>query len=124
MPARPSNIGGQAELLHVVNQSIRELNIRIDNLGKVIPIHRIVAASGLLNFGTIPANSSVERQIRMSGASQKGSASASPQLQIGDHLQWSAYIPSSGLVTVRLSNPTGSPIVANTVMWNASVTQT
>jgi hypothetical protein len=122
VPARPSNLGGE-EILNVVNQSIREIQIRIDGLTKMIPVHRIVAGSSSLNLGTIDAGASVERTIQVSGAKQSGSASASPQLEPGAGLTWSAYITQNGAVTVRVSNPTGSPITANIVKWNASVTQ-
>jgi hypothetical protein len=122
MPARPSNLGGE-EVLNVVNQSVREIQIRIDNLAKVLPIHRIVAASATLNFGSIPANSSVDRVLQMAGAKQTGSASASPQLPVGAHLSWSASITGNEQVTVRVTNPTNAAIVANVVKWNSHVVQ-
>lgn len=124
MPARPSNITGVQDLLNVINQSVRELHIRIDNLNKQVPQHRIIKTSGLLNFGTIGANATVERNLLIAGAAQSGSASASPQLTLGGlGLQWSSYIPKNGAVTVRLTNTTASPIVVNTVKWNVSITQ-
>jgi hypothetical protein len=123
MPARPSNIGGTQDILPTVNQLIRELQIRVDSLNKILPIHRTVAATGTLNFGSIPAGSSVERTIQVAGARQNGTAFASPQLEPGAHLMWSAKITGTGIVTVRLVNPTSAPITANTVVWNATVSQ-
>lgn len=99
------------------------MQIRIDGLSKVIPIHRIVAATSTLNFGSIPPGSAVERVIQVAGATQNGSASVSPQLEPGAHLTWSARITGNGEVTVRLANPTTGAIAANSVKWNASVTQ-
>jgi hypothetical protein len=123
MPARPANIGG-ADILNVINQSIREIQIRIDGLKKVIPIHRIVAATGTLNFGPIPANQAVSRNVRVAGARQQGSASASPQLDLGNaHLIWSSSILSTDTVAVRLLNPTSGPVTPHTVLWNVTVTQ-
>ena len=123
MPSRPANISSQQDILPTVNQLIRELAIRIDGLNKAAPVHRTVGASGTLNIGMVPAGSTVERTLRVTGAQQQGSVSASPQLQIGAHLGWSAYISGTDTVTVRVSNPTNSPITANTVVWNTIVTQ-
>lgn len=124
MPARPGNIGGVGDLLPVVNQLLRELQIRIDGLNKLQPTHKVLSASGTLNFGPIPANQAISRNIRVVGAKQNGTASASPQLDLGNpHLVYSAAIISTDTVAVRLLNPTSSPVTPHAVTWNASVVQ-
>ena len=124
MPARPANITNAQDILPTVNQLLREVQIRIDGLNKILPIHRIVAATGTLNFGAIPPNEAVTRNIQVAGAAQKGSVSASPQLDLGNpHLTWSASIIGTNLVAVRVLNPTAAPVTPNTVSWNASVVQ-
>lgn len=123
MPARPANLSGQ-EVLNILNQNIREIQIRIDKVVKSQPVHKIYKSSGTLNFGSIGANTALERNIKVAGAKQNGAAHASPQLTLGNsNLIWSAYVPSNGLVTIRVLNPTGSPVTPNTVTWNASVSQ-
>ena len=118
---RPANIGGP-EALHVVNQLLREMQDSIDRLRANIPQHKIQMKTGTLNFGAIPAGTAVERSAQVAGAAQKSTVKASPQLGLGNtHLTWSEFVPSSGVVTVRLFNPTGAPITPNIVTWNFSV---
>ena len=125
MPARPSNITSQQDLLQTINQSIRELHIRIDGLNKQVPLHKVIKATGTLNFGSIPANTGVERSARVAGTTQKGTVHASPQLTLGNLslIVASAFVASNDTVTVRLYNPTGGAIVPNVVSWNFTVTQ-
>ena len=125
MPGRPANIGGQQDVLHVLNQNIREMNDRIDQALKNLPLHKILKATATLNFGSIPANTGVEREAFVAGATQKGTVHASPQLTLGNSslIVASSFVNQSGKVTVRVYNPTASPITPNTVSWNFTVTQ-
>jgi hypothetical protein len=103
---------------------LRELQIRIDGLNKILPIHRIVAATGTLNFGSIAPGSSVQRNVQVAGASQQSSVSASPQLSLGPTgLAWSAQVSGTGVVTVTLVNHTTGTVTPSVVKWNVSCTQ-
>jgi hypothetical protein len=124
LPARPANSAGLQDILSAVYQLIRELQIRVDNLGKVIPIHRVVAATGTLNFGSIAPGGSVQRNVQVAGAGQQGAVSASPQLSLGAvPLAWSAQVSGSGVVTVTLVNHTTGTVTPNVVKWNVTCTQ-
>ena len=127
---RPTNLNLPAEGLpddvrnklstwaHVISQGIREANQNLDSLSKR-QSKRIGTTSALLNFGSIPAQSVVERNINLLGANQNLVPHASPRNSLGNvNLTWSAYIVSNGVVTVKLSNPTTGAITPNTVTWN------
>lgn len=122
MPARPANINGSQDILSAVNQLIRELQIRVDNINKTASVHRTLMATGTLNFGAIPPQQAVSRNVQVAGATQSAAASASPQLNLGNpHLTWCAQVLSSGVVQVNVLNPTGGTVSPNTVTWNVSV---
>ena len=124
MPARPANITNVNDLLPTINQLLRELQIRIDSINKARPPISTLTATSTLDFGTIAPNSSLQRNIRVAGASQKASVSASPQLSLSTTpLAWSAQVSGTDLVTVTVVNHTSSPIAVNTVKWNTAVTQ-
>ena len=124
MPSRPANIPGTDQAAHVVNQSVRELHARIDDLAKKVSPHSVLKSSSKLSFGAIGANSTVERTFILQGASAQGTAHVSPQLTLGNtNLIWSAYVSKQNQVTVRLLNPTGAPVTPNTVTWSVSVIQ-
>ena|SRR6266478_3937392 len=125
MANRPANIGGTQDAFHVLNQNIREMNDRIDQALKNLPLHKTFKATATLNFGSIPANTGVERSATLTGATQKGTVHASPQLTLGNTnlIVASAFVSGSNQVTVRLFNPTASPIVPNVVSWNFTVVQ-
>lgn len=121
MPNRPANITKfDSSGLHVLNQNLREIQIRIDDVQNRIPVHRIVKATPILNFGSIPANGFVERAGTVTGATQQGAVHASHQLQLGNNnlIIAAAYVSGKDQVTVRLYNPTANPITPNTVKWN------
>lgn len=112
-----------AEGLHVLNQSIRELHIRIDDVNERIPVHRIVKSTPVLNFGAVPGNGFIERTGFVPGASQQGAVHASHQLTLGNSnlIVAAAFVSGKDQVTVRLYNPTANPITPNTVKWNLAV---
>ena len=122
MPWRPANITGTKDILHVVNQLVRETNQRIDDTNKTIPPK--IFSVGRLDFGTIAANSSVERTVTTLGATAGGVPHVAPKTYIGDpNVIWSAYISSTHQVTIRLLNPTATPVIPSVVAWNVSVAQ-
>lgn len=122
-PWRPANIKDlPGEPAHVINQSVRETNARIDNLVALQRPH-VKGVSNIV-FGSIPGNSSVEVPVHLFGALPQGVAVASPAdgLDIGSvHLAWSARITAPNTIAVKLTNPTTSPISANTIKWNLGV---
>jgi hypothetical protein len=123
VPNRPAKVTGP-ETLHVLNQSIIEIQARIDQAQRSIPLHKSLKTSASLNFGAISANSTVERSANIPGVTQSATVHASPQLSLGNsNLIWSAYVRSSGVATIRLLNPTGSPVTPNTVTWNIAILQ-
>lgn len=128
MPAKPSNISSQKDLLPTLNQNIREIHIRIDKALQQIPVHVPLKASSTLNFGLIAAQTAVERTLNLPGASTKGIAHVSPALTLGTTaghkaLIWSAYVSQQNQVTIRLMNPTGAGVTPNSVVWNATCIQ-
>src|SRR5579859_2524991 len=114
---RPANIKGlPAEAAHVINQLMRETNMRIDDTNKRLPTHQQLKGQGVLNFGTIPANTAVERTINLLGIGSGAAVMANPVLNLGNaNLIWSAHVPTSNQVTVRLLNPTSSPVTVNKI---------
>lgn len=123
MPSRPSNITSFKDILPTINQLMRELAVRIDKVQSTIPNIHVLAGNAELSFGMIPAGSSVTRNIQLRGVKQTAAISASPQLEVGQHLQWSARPNGTDSITIVVSNPTTSPITANTVKWNVTAQQ-
>lgn len=74
-----------------------------------------------LNFGSIANNSSQELTVSVPGASVGSSCSCSPSGSIEAGLQWTCYVSSTGVVTIRLSNVRGSSINPVSKNWKVSV---
>lgn len=122
MPWRPARITNvHPEAAHVINQLFRETNARVDDTIARIRPH--IKATSPVVFGTIPAQTAIEVTMNVPGANTTGAVHASPAqgLDPGPNLIWSAKVSAQGQVTIRLLNPTGSPISANTIPWNVSV---
>jgi hypothetical protein len=125
VPSRPANITDltSPQGVHVLNQAIRELHIRIDQAQKSIPLHRLLKTNALLNFGAIGANSVVERSISLPGVTQAATVKASPQLAVGNvAFMWSEYVSAPGKITVRMLNSSAGALTPNTVNWNFTAT--
>lgn len=127
MPSRPANITRlDHEALQVLNQLFREIHGRLDDIEKKTPAHRQIKTSGLLVFGTVPAQNTVEAVLYVGGADTSGTVHASPAQGVSlgnNNLVWSAYVSQQNQVKIRLLNPTSSGIAANTIKWNVLVTQ-
>lgn len=122
MPWRPAKISDlSVEAAGVINQLFRETNARIDTLNAAQKPY--IKGQGTLVFGTIPANSAVERVLHVIGANTNGVAHASPAGGLDPHsnLLWSARVTGPNTVAIRVANPTGSGIAANTIKWNINV---
>jgi hypothetical protein len=122
MPSRPANIAGTQDILHVVNQLMRELSIRIDKVqSSAPPFQHIRSYDNSLDFGSVPAGSTVDRTVQVLGAKSSSVVQASPQIPLQTGLTWSASSAKQDSVTVRVANHTGSPITPNVVKWSMFV---
>jgi hypothetical protein len=100
----------------VINQGARDIHAALDTLSS--KVNRRIAGTPVLVFGSVGANSCAEATANVTGASQQLVPHASPLQQIGANLVVAAvYVTKQNQVTVRVCNPTGSPITANTVRW-------
>jgi len=124
MPSNPSRIKdlSHPDAVNVINKLFNELANQINVVAKKAATKRIFSSS-LLSFGTIPANSSKDSVVNILLASTTLVAHANPLLPLSSNgqLTWSAFVSQNGQVTVRVSNPTTSPIIVNTVHWNILV---
>jgi hypothetical protein len=123
MPSAPSRLTDlkHPDAVNVINKNFDTFAKRLDDLAKASASKRI-SSSSLLVFGTIPANSCKDSIVNILLASTTLVAHANPILPLGSsNLTWSAFVSKNGQVTVRVSNPTTSPIAVNTVHWNILV---
>lgn len=82
------------------------------------------SASSVLNFGSIPANSSAELTVTVTGAAQGDICVANPNLNLVSGFVWSAYCVSANTVIVRVANVTTSaadPDGGGGATWRVSV---
>jgi len=127
MPSRPAKITAfDPTALHILNQAVREITGRLDDLQKQVPKRTILKATSKLVFGTVGAQSAVDATVFVNGAHTGGAASASPAqgVDIGSpNLIWSARVSAQNQVKVRVANPTGAGIAVKTIPWNVSIVQ-
>ena len=74
-----------------------------------------------LNFGSIANNGSQELTVSVIGASVGSSCACSPSGSIEAGLQWTCYVSSAGVVTIRLSNVQATAINPASKSWKVSV---
>lgn len=123
MAGRPTKITSltSPEAVKTLNTVVEDINRRLNNVENASQVKRISSVSSL-HFGTIPANSCVQTVINLPEATTNLVAHANPILSLGStNLTWSAFVSAAGQVTVRVANPTTSPIAVNTVRWNILV---
>ena len=88
--------------------------------GTVIKKH--IRQGATLDFGTIPANSAVERNITVTGASMSDAVYAYPTTAAPESgLVWSAYVSGTDTVTIRLANFTTNPVATTPKGWAVDV---
>lgn len=80
-------------------------------------------AGATLSFGTIPANSTIEKTITVTGASLYDPVYVVPNASPEAGLIWSAYVSAADTVTVRLANITTAAITPVNIGWKAFVTK-
>ncbi|HBY66901.1 MAG TPA: hypothetical protein DEG69_03490 [Flavobacteriaceae bacterium] len=74
-----------------------------------------------LDFPNIPAGSSVELTITVTGATVGSSCSGSPNTSLEPGLMWSCYVSAANTVKIRLSNITGAAINPALKSWKVTV---
>ena len=123
MPHNPSRLTdlSHPDAVKVINQLFDTYSKKLDDLARQSASKRI-SSNSTLHFGTIGANSCADSVVNLLNASTTLVAHANPVLPLGSaNLTWSAFVSKNGQVTVRVSNPTTSPIAVNTVAWNILV---
>lgn len=123
MPSVPSRLSDlkHPDAVNIINKNFDAYSKRLDDLAKASASKRISSLS-TLNFGTVAAHSCADSLVNILGASTTLVAHANPILPLGStNITWSAFVSAAGQVTVRVSNPTASPIAVNTVRWNILV---
>ena len=123
MPSVPSRLTdlSHPDAVKIINQLFDTYSKRLDTIAQQAASKRI-SSSSKLNFGTISANSCADSIVNILGASTTLVAHANPVLPLSTTpLTWSAFVSKNGQVTVRVSNPTTSPVAVNTVTWNILV---
>lgn len=120
MPNTPTRLTDltKPDGVNILNKVINDIGNRLDTLTNSAATKRISAIS-TLDFGEIGANSSVNTVVNILGANTGFVATANPLLDLGSiHLIWSAYVSAKNQITVKVCNPTTSPITPNVVRWN------
>lgn len=123
MPSSPSRLTNlqHPDAVNVINKNFDTFSKRLDDLAFAASSKRIASSSSLV-FGTVAASSCKDSIVNILLASTTLVAHANPILPLGSaNLTWSAFVSKNGQVTVRVSNPTTSPIAVNTVKWNILV---
>lgn len=107
--------------LATINKLFDSVSDTVDKLTVATKTKRIGGRSTLV-FGTISAGSCVDAVANILGASTNLVAHANPLLPLGStNLTWSTFVSGANQVTVRVCNPTSSPITTNTTEWNILV---
>ena len=84
---------------------------------------RSLTETTTLNFPEIAAQTAAELTVTITGAAVDDIAIASPYTSIEAGLIWSCYVSAANIVTVRLANPTASPIDPINADWRVAVHQ-
>jgi hypothetical protein len=92
--------------------------------GSESAVSGIYRASSKLVYSAIPAQSCIEREMKLTDALPTGTAIASPAESLGNgNLVWSAWVPEKDKAKVRVCNPTASSITPDAVGWSVTVVQ-
>ena len=121
MPSRPvkaTELAGPTGA-HVVNQNFREVEGRLDDIQKVL--NRRIGGTPTLTFGSVGAGACVEVTAYVNGANQNLVAHATPTVQVGSNVHWSARVLQQNQVAVKVCNPSTSPISVSTARWQVVV---
>lgn len=85
----------------------------------------ILNGTGTLTFTAIAAQTGQEQTLAIANASTSNfGVFCSPRATLGNvNLTWSAWVSSSGTVSVRVTNPTAGSITPSAVSWGCTVFQ-
>lgn len=75
------------------------------------------------SFGSIPAGTTVEKIITVTGATIGSTCNVSPNGTIQSGLIWNSYVSAINTVTVRITNITPAAITPTARTWKATVIQ-
>ncbi len=79
--------------------------------------------SGNPAFASIPAATTAEKNITVTGATVGSTCSVSPNGTIQSGLIWNAYVSATNTVTIRVTNITAADITPTARTWKATVIQ-
>ncbi|SDJ15030.1 hypothetical protein SAMN05216352_12633, partial [Alteribacillus bidgolensis] len=85
------------------------------------PIVTHLSATESIIFPDIPANSTEDQPITVTGAAPGDNVYVSPAADPGAGLVWSAFVSAANTVTIRLANVTTAVITPNVTDWRADV---
>ena len=100
-------------VLYTTNAADSQVNFRINKEGSIqvgsggtaIKKHISVDA-GVLNFGTITANGSLELTVSISGSATGNTVVATPSIALANGIAWNSYVSAPNVVSVRVINAT------------------
>jgi hypothetical protein len=79
----------------------------------------VLKTTATLTYTAISAQTCQEQTATVTGSTTSMLGQASPQTTLGSvNLSWSAWVSSSGTVSVRVCNPSNGSITPNAVTWN------
>lgn len=103
-------------VMYVPNAADSQVNFQLTKRGGLVignsgtEVTKHLSNSAVLNFGSVPAHSSAELTITVTGAAQGDVCYASPNLALVAGFTWSAYCAAANTVTVRIMNGTGGAL--------------
>ena len=92
----------------------------VASISRAIYGAKLLSAVASLDFGSIPANSSVELTMTLAGVTtSSGVTFASPQATLLPSLVWSARVSGADTVSVRVANISTGAVTVPVVNWRA-----
>lgn len=85
--------------------------------------HATVRESATLDFGSVASGATAEKTISVSEAETGDEVNVGAPSGIESGLTWNGYVSSSGTVTIRVHNTTGSSIDPASATWSVEVSQ-
>lgn len=107
----------------VLKKSGAPLQLDVDRLSfnGIKYMDNLISDSRTLNTTNIPANSTVDIAIPITGARTTDMVTCTPRGQVPAGLMWQAYIHTNDTVTLRLTNITGAQINSQNIAFKTTV---
>lgn len=104
-------------------------NITVRGENNSYQFAKVLTGGATLNFGSVAAQSSVERTITITGSSGslQTAVISNPAGNVGNNLVWSSFVSAfdasanTTTVTIRVTNPTGAAITSTQLAWRVQV---